>query len=177
MQLYWKSRYSYFLSRLRYLSLTRDLWPFSPVKTFLFLNSVIIGSFFIMESISVVRVFSLSTTSSIRASWTSTLFWFLVLEDFLGYQNSQEFLLSRIQDHNLLGEFSMHLRQACLDFWEFCTAQRGLLAEFYHKPKTNFVITNKNWFQLVYLDGLCHLNCQQQDLLTSDLHNIKSNSL
>ena len=135
MQFYWKSRYSYFLSRLRSLSLSRDLWLFFPLKTFLFLNSVIIGSFFIMESISVVRVFSLSTTSSIRASWTSTLFWFLVLEDFLGYQNSQEFLLLMIQDHNLLGEFSMHLHQASLDLWGFCTAQRGLLAGFFHRPK------------------------------------------
>jgi hypothetical protein len=68
-----------------------------------------------------------------------------VLEDFLGYQNSQVFLLSMIQDHNLLGEFSMHLRQACLDFWEFCTAQHGLLAEFSHRPKTNFVIITKNY--------------------------------
>ena len=39
----------------------------------------------------------------------------------------------------------MHLRQACLDFWEFSIAQRGLLAEFSQRPKTNFVIITKNY--------------------------------
>ena len=77
MQFYWKSRYSYFLSRLRSLSLSRDLSP--PVRTFLFVIFVmIIGSFLIMEFISVVRVFSLRTTSSIRASWTTSLFFFSI---------------------------------------------------------------------------------------------------